>query len=236
MYLSTNTPDQRSAHQIDRLAVRGLFGRTHSFLRAERLFSSLTWWLGSDRFTSGSESDRLLGISSSSRSLLSWWGAPHSTVTESTCGVCFQTPFQVTYLRAAAECRLQQVAVLSHPHGEVAVALVDGGDAATELGAVGVAFGQHALGQLDQQVNLLLGVLRGSAAGEPWRFSVFTAVFWHACEFSPSRKHRTLCVGSAVPASREPTRRVTCAWPGSGHLTAAASPSPETRHGTGTIL
>lgn len=47
---------------------------THSFLRAERLFSSLTWWLGSDRLTSGSESERLLGISSSSRSLLSWKG------------------------------------------------------------------------------------------------------------------------------------------------------------------
>lgn len=50
------------------------------------------------------------------------------------------------YLRAAAECRLQQMAVLSHPRGEVAVAFVDGGDTASEFGAVGVAFGQHALG------------------------------------------------------------------------------------------
>lgn len=51
------------------------------------------------------------------------------------------------------------MAVLSHPEGEVAVTLVDGGDAAAELIAVGVAFSQHALSQLDQQVNLLLGVL-----------------------------------------------------------------------------
>lgn len=128
------------------------------------------------------------------------------------------------------------MAVLSHPHSEVAVAFVDGGDTATEFGAVGVTFGQHALSQLDQQVNLLLGVLRGSAAGEPWCFSVFTAVFWHTCVFSPSRKHRTLCVGSAVLVSQELMLRVTCAWPGSGHLTAAANPLPKTRYGTSTIL
>lgn len=217
------------------LAVRGVFGSTHSFLRAERLFSSLTWWLGSDRFTSGSESDRLLGINSSSRSLLSWRGRRTARL-QTYLRCLFQIQFQVTYLRAATKCRLQQVAVLSHPYGEVPVALVDGGDAATELSAVGVAFGQHALGQLDQQVNLLLGVLRGSAAGEPWCFSVFTAVFWHACVFSPSRKHRTLCVGSAVLASQEAMLRVTCAWPGSGHLTAAANPLPKTRYGTSTVL
>lgn len=51
--------------------TNGNTNTTHSFLRAERRFSSLTWWLGSERLTSGSESDRLLGISSSSKSLLS---------------------------------------------------------------------------------------------------------------------------------------------------------------------
>lgn len=56
------------------------------------------------------------------------------------------------------------MAVLAHPHGEVAVALVHRGDAAAQLGAVGVAFGQHALSQLDEQVDLLLGVLEGSVA------------------------------------------------------------------------
>lgn len=47
---------------------------THSFFLAVLLFSSLTSWLGSFRFTSGSESERLLGMSSSSRSLLSYRG------------------------------------------------------------------------------------------------------------------------------------------------------------------
>lgn len=56
------------------------------------------------------------------------------------------------------------MAVLAHPHSEVAVALVHRGDAAAQLGAVGVAFGQHALSQLDEQVDLLLGVLGGSVA------------------------------------------------------------------------
>lgn len=129
------------------------------------------------------------------------------------------------------------MAVLSHPHGEVAVSLVDSGDAATELSAVGVAFGQHALGQLDQQVNLLLGVLRGSVAGERWCFSVFTAVFCvFTCVFLPSQKYRTLCVGSEVLASQESMLRVMCAWPGSGHLTAVANPLPKARDGTSTIF
>lgn len=139
---------------------------THSFLRAERLFSSLTWWLGSERLTSGSESERLLGISSNSKSLLSWVGY-HTSQTllciyilskyrsrfwHQTC-TCF------LYLWAASQCRFQQVAVLPHPDSEVTVALVNRGNAAAELCAVGVAFGQHALSQLDEQMNLFLRVL-----------------------------------------------------------------------------
>lgn len=58
------------------------------------------------------------------------------------------------------------MAVLSHPNGEFTVSFIHCGDAATELGAVGVAFSQHALSQLDQEVNLLLGVLRSSVSTE----------------------------------------------------------------------
>lgn len=47
------------------------------------------------------------------------------------------------------------------------------------------------------------------------------------CIFSPWRTHRTLCVGSAVLVFRPPLLLVTCAWPGNGHLTAAANPGPE---------
>lgn len=65
------------------------------------------------------------------------------------------------YLRAASQRPLQQVAVLSHPRGEVSVPFVHRGDAAAELGSVGVSLRQHALSQLDEEVDLLLGVLRG---------------------------------------------------------------------------
>lgn len=58
------------------------------------------------------------------------------------------------------------MAVLSHPDREVTVSFIHRGNAATELGAVGVAFSQHALSQLDQEVNLLLGVLRSSVSTE----------------------------------------------------------------------
>lgn len=56
------------------------------------------------------------------------------------------------------------MAVLAHPHSEVAISLVHSGDTAAQLSAVGVAFGQHALSQLDEQVDLLLGVLGGLVA------------------------------------------------------------------------
>lgn len=58
------------------------------------------------------------------------------------------------------------MAVLSHPDREFAVSFIHRGNAAPELGAVGVAFGQHALSQLDQEVNLLLGVLRSRVSTE----------------------------------------------------------------------
>lgn len=58
------------------------------------------------------------------------------------------------------------MAVLSHPDGEVTVTFIHSGNTATQLCAVGVAFSQHALSQLDQQVNLLLSVLRGRATGK----------------------------------------------------------------------
>lgn len=54
----------------------------------------------------------------------------------------------VVYLRTASQCRLQQVPVLPHPDGEVPVAFVNRRNTTTELSAVGVAFSQHALGQL----------------------------------------------------------------------------------------
>lgn len=43
---------------------------------------------------------------------------------------------------------------------------------------------------------------------------------------SPWQKHKTLCVGSAVLASQPLLHLVMCAWPDSGHLTAAAIPEP----------
>lgn len=58
------------------------------------------------------------------------------------------------------------MAVLSHPHREFPVSFIHCGNAASELNAVGVAFSQHALGQLDQEVNLLLGVLRSRGPAE----------------------------------------------------------------------
>lgn len=57
------------------------------------------------------------------------------------------------------------MAVLPHPDGEVAVTLVNRGHTAAKLSAVGVAFGQHALGQLDEQMDLLLGVLGSRGSG-----------------------------------------------------------------------
>lgn len=46
---------------------------------------------------------------------------------------------------------------------------------------------------------------------------------------SPWRTRRTLCVDSAVLASQPSLPLVMCAWPGSGLLTAAANPEPETK-------
>lgn len=71
-----------------------------------------------------------------------------------------------TYLWAPSQRRLQHVAVLSHPDGEVTVTLIHRRHAAAKLSAVGVAFSQHALCQLDEQVNLFLCVLRGRETGK----------------------------------------------------------------------
>lgn len=160
---------------------------THSFLRAERLFSSLTWWLGSDRLTSGSESDRLLGTSSSSMSLLSWRGhrtahswnvSLHSNNFQIWAHFWCESVFAVLdaqpYLWAPSQRRLQQVAVLSHPDSEVAITFIHCGHTAAKLSAVGVAFSKHALSQLDQQVNLFLGVLRDRETGKWWCQWIYT--------------------------------------------------------------
>lgn len=210
---------------------------THSFLRAERLFSSLTWWLGSDRLTSGSESDRLLGISSSSRSLLSWQGhRTHKDYIQKT------APTKYYYFTS----QFELIFCVFLPASSLPAPSPAGGGTAPS--------GRWSRGNVCPPWRRSGGARCGGrglspacfqpigSAGEPSPGCAerhrdrYVMVFVHIyilylctvrlCMFSPWRTHRTLCVGSAVLASQPPLPPATCAWPGSGHLTAAANPEP----------
>lgn len=64
------------------------------------------------------------------------------------------------HLRADAQALLQALLVLGHPQREVTVAPVHRAHPALQLRHVGVAFLHQVVGQLDEQLHLLLGLLQ----------------------------------------------------------------------------
>lgn len=61
---------------------------------------------------------------------------------------------------------LQAAAVLVHSQGEVPVALVHGRHPLLDLAGVAVTFVAEAVGQLDEQLDALLGLLEGVGGGQ----------------------------------------------------------------------
>lgn len=64
------------------------------------------------------------------------------------------------HLGADAQALLQALLVLGHPQREVTVAPVHRAHPALQLRHVGVAFLHQVVGELDEQLHLLLGLLR----------------------------------------------------------------------------